>query len=158
TTKTLRATQLTSCMTFLLLLPGREVDDRRQHGANEDPEQLIPIEEGNAGQRGRTRVEKRWPKHREALDKKEPIPPAPAAIFRRDQTHCEGLPNLMVHKMARFSLEHLFAAAAQHAWPVRCYMPGPGAVPTVWRQGPLCRQAAVTATHAIPSFSMRDCK
>src|SRR5215510_12004863 len=62
TTKTRRATQLTSCMTCLLL-PGRDIDHRRQPGAEEDPEQLIPVEEGHTGERGPSRVEQRWPKH-----------------------------------------------------------------------------------------------
>src|SRR6266581_463235 len=95
--KIVRATQFTSATALLpifffyprlltaarlcgkadLLILGRKVDDRGQDRSDDDPQELIPIKERNAGPRWLDRVVEGWPEHRDELDRKQQIPPAP---------------------------------------------------------------------------------
>src|SRR6516165_1232396 len=59
---------------------GREVNDRSQDRADDDPEKLIPVKERHARQcRLRLVVEGR-PQHRDELDDEQQIPPAPSVM------------------------------------------------------------------------------
>jgi hypothetical protein len=57
---------------------GREVDDRGEHGADDHPKQLVPVEERHADPGRLDPVIKRRPHHRGGLDDEEQIPPAPS--------------------------------------------------------------------------------
>ena len=60
------------------LILGRKIDDRGQDRSDDDPQELVPIKERNAGPRRLDRVVEGWPEHRDELDHKQQIPPAPA--------------------------------------------------------------------------------
>src|SRR5215831_16443772 len=85
-TKTTRAVQFTSCTAFLRFycfsacasFLRREIDDRRQDGADDHPGELVPVEERNARQRGLELVVERRPEDRDELDEEEQVPPAPS--------------------------------------------------------------------------------
>src|ERR1700730_4883010 len=106
-TKIVSATQFTSFMTFpliclgfltsdrggatLRLLLGGQIDHRRDYGADEDPQELIPVEERNAHPiRFGTVVEGR-PQHGDELDEKQQVPPAPFAAHSLCIVHGESL-------------------------------------------------------------------
>jgi hypothetical protein len=57
---------------------GREVDDRGEHGADDHPKQLVPVEERHADPGRLHPVVERRPDHRGGLDDEEQIPPAPS--------------------------------------------------------------------------------
>src|SRR5665213_147646 len=101
-TKTMSAVQLTSCMIsprltssyFLIsslitkfrdadaaLIFGRKINDRGQNGADDDPEQLIPIKERHTDPGWLELVVERRPDDREELDHEEQVPPAPSAAL-----------------------------------------------------------------------------
>src|SRR6202020_1582263 len=59
-----------------------EIDDRREHGTDDHPQQLEPIEKRNAEQVGLGPVVQGRPKGDGELDDEEQVPPAPAtALF-----------------------------------------------------------------------------
>src|SRR5690242_17335081 len=88
TTKTARAVRSICCMGTLLLSAfpcalaffrlDREVDDGGKDGADDHPEQLVPIEERHAEPGGLRLVVERRPEHSHALDDEEQVPPAPS--------------------------------------------------------------------------------
>src|SRR3954463_11528494 len=80
-TNTMSAGQLTVCMSAPVRCGG-EVNDRRQRGANHDPEELVPIEERDAVPLRLNLVVERRPEHSDALHDEQQIPPAPLAAFR----------------------------------------------------------------------------
>src|SRR6516162_6288176 len=99
-TKTIRAVQLTSCTACLPGLwsaqPtrgrraargvcassfGNEINDRREHGADDHPEHLVPVEKWNPGPGWLDCVVERRPHHRDELDDEEQIPPTPTGAF-----------------------------------------------------------------------------
>src|SRR5207344_3623264 len=95
--KTVRATQFTSATALLQsslfyprlltaarpcrkadpLILGRKIDDRGQDGSDDDPQELVPIKERNARPGRLDRIVEGRPKHRDELNHKEQIPPAP---------------------------------------------------------------------------------
>src|SRR5882762_10228385 len=108
-TKIVSATQFTSCMTFPwfvivlwrqigagdagLLLSG-QIDHRRDYGADEDPQQRIPVEEWNAHPIGLGTVVEGRPEHGDELDEKQQVPPAPFAARSLCIVHRDLLSNL----------------------------------------------------------------
>ena len=62
-----------------LVAVGREVDDRREHRAHQDGEQLVPIEERDADPGRLDAVEERRPERHGELEHEEQVPPAPTA-------------------------------------------------------------------------------
>src|SRR5437764_7741729 len=75
-TKTTSATQFTSCMGSLL---GGEIDGGGEDGADDDPEELVPIKEGHADEARLRLVVEGRPQHGHELDDEEQVPPAPPA-------------------------------------------------------------------------------
>ena len=69
---------------------GGEVDDRGQNGADDDPEELIPVEERHADQRRLRLVVEGRPQDGDELDHEEQVPPAP----------CSPPPASLVHECA----------------------------------------------------------
>jgi hypothetical protein len=63
------------------LIFGREINDRGQNGANDDPEQLIPIKERHTDPRWLKLIVEWRPDDREELDHEEQVPPAPSAAL-----------------------------------------------------------------------------
>jgi hypothetical protein len=57
---------------------GREIDYRGEHGADDHPKQLVPVEERHADPGRLHPVIERRPDHRGGLDDEEQIPPAPS--------------------------------------------------------------------------------
>src|SRR5262249_25354478 len=55
-----------------------EIDDRGQNGADDHPGELVPVEEGDAGEGGLEPVVERRPQDRDELDEEEQVPPAPS--------------------------------------------------------------------------------
>src|ERR1700675_4218622 len=110
TTKMARAIQFTSCTTVSLLISffstlavvrsssklivGGEVDNGRENGADDNPEELKPVKEGDAHQGGLEPVVQGWPERHEKLDDEKQIPPAPAATPSWFNVHCDHLPPL----------------------------------------------------------------
>src|ERR1700726_3424494 len=108
TTKMLSAIQFTSCTTispFLsrysrprcgarqwLLVVGGEVDNGREHGADDHPQELEPVKEGDAHQGGLDSVVQGRPERHGKLDHEEQIPPAPGAAFSGFTVHCDPPP------------------------------------------------------------------
>src|SRR4030081_524595 len=86
--KMMRAVQFTSCMAssgfFLVMvrgcapelrsLLGREIDDGRQDGADDDPKELVPVKEWDAGPGGLELVVEGRPQDRDKLDHEKQIP------------------------------------------------------------------------------------
>src|SRR5579863_359123 len=109
TTKMLSAIQFTSCTTispFLsrcsrprsdarqwLLVVGGEVDDGRENGADDNPQELEPVKEGDAHQGGLDSVVQGRPERHDKLDHEEQIPPAPGAALS-GFVHCDHPPPL----------------------------------------------------------------
>ena len=60
------------------LIPGGEVDDRGQDGADDHPGELVPIEEWHADKDRLSPVVEWRPQHRDELDNEEQVPPAPS--------------------------------------------------------------------------------
>ena len=60
------------------LVLGREIDDRGEHGADDHPKQLIPVEERHADPGRLDLVVEGRPEHRDELDDEEQVPPAPS--------------------------------------------------------------------------------
>ena len=59
------------------LIFGRQINDRREDSAEDNPQQLIPVEEWHADPIGFGPVIEGWPENGDELDKKKEIPPAP---------------------------------------------------------------------------------
>src|SRR5262249_3183135 len=88
--KMMRAVQFTSCTAItpelrvrgsareLHSILGREIDDRRQNGADNHPSKLVPVEERETGEGGLHRVIEGRPKNGDELDHEEQVPPAPS--------------------------------------------------------------------------------
>jgi hypothetical protein len=57
----------------------RKIHDSREHGADDYPKKLIPVEERHANPIGFCFIVKGGPEYGDELDKKEEIPPAPPA-------------------------------------------------------------------------------
>src|ERR1700679_2005693 len=72
----------------LLRFPSHEIDHGGEHRAHQDPEQLKPVEEGDAEQRRLALVIKRRPEDHEELHDEEQVPPAPPAAFTRRTVLC----------------------------------------------------------------------
>src|SRR5262249_1723122 len=80
-TKMMRAVQFTCCIVLLPRRPsilGREIDDRRENSSDDHPKELVPVEERDPRPRRLHPVVEGRPEHRDELDRKEQIPPAPA--------------------------------------------------------------------------------
>jgi hypothetical protein len=92
------------CLGWSLVL-GRKVNYCGQDGAEDDPEQLVPIEEWHTDQRRFDPVVERRPENRDELNKKEQVPPAPSAALAR----------LLVHPHRCFSLDLRSDNASCHA-------------------------------------------
>jgi hypothetical protein len=92
------------CFGWSLVL-GRKVNYCGQDGAEDDPEQLVPIEERQTDQRRFDPVVERRPENRDELNKKEQVPPAPSAALAR----------LLVHPHRCFSLDLRSDNASCHA-------------------------------------------
>src|SRR5579859_964898 len=83
------------------LLLGREIDNGGQDGSNDDPEELIPIEERHAEQ-GRLGFVVEWgPEHRDELNEKEQVPPAPSCALAELSIHMSSHAVVVRRKCAR---------------------------------------------------------
>src|SRR5579863_3767173 len=110
TTNMVSAIQFTSCTTFSpflsrysrpqsgarqwLLVVGGEVDDGRENGADDNPQELEPVKEGDAHQGGLDSVVQGRPERHDKLDHKEQVPPAPGAALFGFTVHCDHPPPL----------------------------------------------------------------
>jgi hypothetical protein len=94
-TKIVRGTQLTSCTVFSVgiligrryraisqpLIFGHQIYDSGEDGADDNPQQLIPIEKRQADPIGFGSIIKGRPENGHELDKKKEIPPTPSPLF-----------------------------------------------------------------------------
>src|SRR5438874_8735347 len=81
-TNTMSAGQLTWCMSAPHPFGG-EVDDGGEARADDHPEQLVPIKEGDAVPLRLDLIVERGPEHRDGLHDEQQVPPAPLAALRR---------------------------------------------------------------------------
>src|SRR5580704_15750799 len=72
----------------LLRIPSHEIDHGGEHRAHQDPEQLKPVEEGDAEQRRLRLVIEGRPENHEELHDEEQVPPAPPVAFTRRAVLC----------------------------------------------------------------------
>lgn len=84
------------------LVVRREVDDRGEHGADDDPEELIPIEERHADPGRCLSIVEGGPEDCDELDKKEQVPPLPRSPLLSRPSH-------RVSARSRFAPGHLFS-------------------------------------------------
>src|SRR5262249_50042249 len=70
---------------------GGEIDDRGEHGADQDPQELIPVEERDADPGGLDLVVERRPQRGDELDDEQQVPPAPATPLPLPVIHCDNL-------------------------------------------------------------------
>ena len=77
------AGQLTWCMSAPHPIGG-EVDDGGEARADDHPEQLVPIKEGDAVPLRLDLIVERGPEHRDGLHDEQQVPPAPLAALGRD--------------------------------------------------------------------------
>src|SRR5262249_48902136 len=86
-TNTTSAVQFTSSTAFppvLVAMRGREIDDRGEHGSNNHPKKLVPVEEWEPDPGGFCPVVERRPQYGHELDQEEQVPPTPiGAILAR---------------------------------------------------------------------------
>jgi hypothetical protein len=71
-----------------------EIDNRGQDGAEDDPEELVPIEEGHADKGRLDSVVERRPDDGHELNDEKQIPPAPAVFPFSSIPSAHGFPLL----------------------------------------------------------------
>ena len=70
-----------------MLIFGRKINDRGEEGADDYPEELIPVEERYADPIGFYSIVEGWLEYGDELHKKEQIPPAPRAPLLARSVH-----------------------------------------------------------------------
>src|SRR5215469_8720560 len=83
-TKTVRATQLTPCMSAPF---GHRIHDSREECGQHHPQHLVPVEEGDAEPGRLNAVVEGRPQHRDELHDEQQVPPAPAPATALYVTH-----------------------------------------------------------------------
>src|SRR5579883_84642 len=90
--KTMRATQLMSCMSAPARLAfGNQVDDRRDGGADQHQRELEPVEERQPDPGWLEGVVQRHPQCRYEFREQQEVPPVPAVMWLRPRHHIISL-------------------------------------------------------------------